>query len=516
MSVNDVPRTIEQEAVDPVQPPKVDKVNRASGGSNCQRAIFFFFTFLVGFYLVILVAGLGEAIFLRDPDVYWHVAVGQDIWLTKSLPHFDELSHTFLGKPWIAKEWLGQLLLSGAYALEGWRGVVLLAAGAVAMAYALLFLALARTMRVTVAVGVATLSFLFSVGDFSARPVVFSDPLIVIWVASLVKSVETRAAPNPLLLLVMALWANLHGSFTFGLAIGGALAAEAVFDGPADQLLQRGLRWGAFLVAALVAACVTPYGFRPILTTFQVFIGNDALNYVQEWRPATLESIGVNELSIFGLLILTLHFGVKLPFWRLISTIALVYLMFAHIRFAALFAIVTPLLLATPVARQFPFLRLTTQLATQPQFFDAMARASRRLFYPLCCLIAGGIAAFAAYGPMAAPKSEITPSAAINYIYKEDLVGNVYNSYNFGGYLIFRGIKTFIDGRSDQLFGNGFLTRLVRITTKTPKEFIQYLDEYKVSIALVAPGGLDAQELESSSRWEMVYSDAVSVLFRKR
>jgi hypothetical protein len=37
----------------------------------------------------------------------------------------------------------------------------------------------------------------------------------------------------------------------------------------------------------------------------------------------------------------------------------------------------------------------------------------------------------------------------VDYIYEHGLVDN---PFDFGGYLIFRGIKTFIDGRTDQLF----------------------------------------------------------------
>ena len=39
--------------------------------------------------------------------------------------------------------------------------------------------------------------------------------------------------------------------------------------------------------------------------------------------------------------------------------------------------------------------------------------------------------------------------------------GTVYNEYEFGGFLILNGVKTFVDGRNDQIYTGGFLTRLV-------------------------------------------------------
>jgi hypothetical protein len=498
---------------------QVDLVNsdkRLFFSSELQRTTIFLFVTLIGFYLFVLLIPLGRSTFLRDPDVYWHVAVGRMIWQTKALPHFDQLSHTFHGHPWIAKEWLGQLFFFGAYEFAGWRGVALLTASVVALAYALLFLVLARSMRLTVAIGISAVAFFFSLGHFNARPQVFADPLIVIWFASLAGAVEAKKSPNPLLLLVMVLWANVHASFTFGLAIAALLAAEALFDCPSKERAGTAKRWAIFLTAALGSACLTPYGFQPILATFQVFVGNEALRYTQEWQPAVLDATGFNGPVIFALLFLALYRGVKLPFWRLSAFIFLTYLMFAHVRFAALFAIVAPILLATPLIRQFSFLRLSSQIDTDPAFFEVMARVSKRWLYPACSLIAGSMVAFGAYGPTMAPRAEITPEGAVDYIYKHQLAGNIYNPLNFGGYLIFRGIKTFIDGRTDQLFLENFMTKLNETVDRNPVGFVPYLAGYNVVLAVVIPNSIDAQELERSADWQKVYSDSVSELFQRR
>ena len=502
-----------------------DRVSVSSGATDLaleqvdvvKRTILFLFVLIYGFYLFLGVILLAKANSISDPDAFWHIAVGRTIWQTGTLPHVDELSHTFRGQPWIANQWLGQLIFFAAYTLDAWRGVGLLAAAVAALTYTLLFLMLARSMRLTVAVGLATTVFVFSLPHFaSGRPQIFADALIVIWVASLVRSVENRTPPSFMLLPVMTLWANVHGSFTFGLAIAGALAVEAFFSSPADQRFRTAGRWATFLVAALGFACITPYGFQPILTTLQVFVGNDAVNYIGEWRPATPETLGIDGPILLGLLFLALYRGVKLPLWRLLWIIGLVFLMFTHIRFAALFAIVAPLLLVTPLTKQFPFLRLSTQIATEPSFFNAMARASKRFLYPVCILMVAGVAAFAAFGPPMAPARKLSPTGAVDYIQREHLSGNIYNPYNFGGYLIFRGIKTFVDGRTDQLFTGGFATRLYDAVDQNPRKFIAYLMAYNVSIAIVVPNSREAQELSRAAGWQKVYSDDVSELFQER
>jgi len=52
----------------------------------------------------------------------------------------------------------------------------------------------------------------------------------------------------------------------------------------------------------------------------------------------------------------------------------------------------------------------------------------------------------------------MTPSAALEAARNLHLSGPVFNDYPFGGFLIFNGIKTFIDGRAE-LYLNGLLEK---------------------------------------------------------
>jgi hypothetical protein len=490
-----------------------DRIGYRVLGEDARRVSSFIALLLGGFYLLLLCQFRASDYFLRDPDTYWHIAVGRRIWQTGSFPWIDEFSHTFQGQPWIAKEWLSQLIMFAAYSLGGWRCVVLATAVAIAATYVLLFAVMSRQMRLTVAAGIATAAYAFSTGHFVARPQVFADPLIVIWVAALVNAVDVKAPPSAWLLPVMTLWANLHGSFTFGLVLAGALGIEAVCDSSPGSRRPTAARWVLFLIASLACTCLTPYGLRSMLVTYQLFGGNEALNYVTEWQPVTLDSFGLQESIIFALLFLALYFGVKLRFWRLLTLLAAAYLMFAHIRFAALFALLTPLLVMTPLTDQHPYLRLTSQVAADPGFFASLLKASRVLRLPLSALLVAGICLFGAVGPSMIPKADITPRGAVDYMRERQLTGNIYNFYNFGGYLIFSDIRTFIDGRSDQLFQHGFMTHLYDAVEHDPDEFARLLKEYRVAVALVTPNSAEARQLDARHDWSKVYFDDVSVVY---
>jgi hypothetical protein len=485
------------------------------GDQDVQRATWFIFVLLFALLLLLYTVLIPDGQLLIDPDLYWHIATGRMIWETGSFPQLDQFSHTFHGHPWIARDWLGDLIFFAAYTLSGLRGVAMITGGAIALAYALLFLMLARTMRLTVAIGVAVVALALSASHLHARTQIFGDGLMVIWVAALVRAVDAKTSPSLMLLAVMILWANVHGSFMAGLALAVALAAEAEFESPGGERLLVARRWAVFLVAAVGAACMTPYGARPFLIAFQVIGANEAKPYLAEWQAVSFETAPILVFAVLAFLFLALLNGVKIRFCRLTILLLIATYMLTGVRFIFLFNLTAPLLLATPLTSQFRFLRLSHQIATQPQFFMTMSQLGRRGLYGSCGVIAIMILVMGILGgPVEPPRSrQISPKGSVDYIVTHNLHGNIYNAYDFGGYLIFRGLPTFIDGRTDQLFGDGFMTENRTIVSEHPREFIGYLDRHRVSIGLVAPNSIEAREFRASADWTGVYSDDISELF---
>src|SRR3982074_1907344 len=89
----------------------------------------------VGIYALFLLAGNR---LLIDPDTMWQITVGQWILDHGAVPQTDGYSFTMRGQPWISTQWLAQVLYAKAYAIAGWSGPVVLAATAIAAAFALL------------------------------------------------------------------------------------------------------------------------------------------------------------------------------------------------------------------------------------------------------------------------------------------------------------------------------------------------------------------------------------------
>ena len=62
---------------------------------------------------------------LGDGDTFSHLATGEWIIAHRAAPHVDPFSLSMAGAPWIAHEWLSEVLLTLAFRLGGWSGVVL-------------------------------------------------------------------------------------------------------------------------------------------------------------------------------------------------------------------------------------------------------------------------------------------------------------------------------------------------------------------------------------------------------
>ena len=114
------------------------------------------------------------------------------------------------------------------------------------------------------------------------------------------------------------------------------------------------------------------------------------------------------------------------------------------------------------------------------------------------------------------PPKSIAPKAAIDFVKRTNITGNVFNDYNFGGYLIFSGIPTFVDGRALP-FGDAFIHKYFDAASLTNiNRTFEMLDEYKVTWVILHPKAPLALALARSGLWDEAYSDKSSIVLVRR
>ena len=184
-----------------------------------------------------------------------------------------------------------------------------------------------------------------------ARPHVLILPIMVVWAAALVRCMDRHAPPPYWALPLLVLWANLHGSVVLALGLIGPAALEALLDTKRSEWPRVLLRWLPFTALAVAACCLTPYGPGPLLIPLTTLGAGDALNWISEWRPQDFGRFGAFEFLLLAG-IFALSRGLTLPMVRTLVVLGLIHFALAQVRNADLLAMLAPLYLAAPLARQ--------------------------------------------------------------------------------------------------------------------------------------------------------------------
>ncbi len=483
---------------------------QASGAQRSSWAVSW--PLLLGLAVFVFLNNPSGLPLLSDPDTHWHITVGNWILTHGSVPSVDSYSFTFAGQPWIAKEWLSQVVLAAAYNLGGWAGVSALAAAAIGLTFALLLRLLMRDLRPLPALLFTATAIVMTAPHFLARPHVLAFPLVLLWVAGLVRAVEQRRAPDWRLLGIMVLWANMHGGFTLGLVMAGALALDALV-GARDAAERRTLfiAWARFGVAALLAACITPYGPESILVTARIFSLGDTLGMIAEWRAPDFQKHPLQELVLLVALYLALSRGLKVPLVRLLIVLGLVHLFLRYARNAELLAMLAPLVLAPLLARQFPGIGAEPQPAGR---FKGLARPAGAASLAVCLGVAGLYSGVLIGLDRIASPTTNTPLAAAAFARDAGLTGKrVLNHYGYGGYLMSAGIPTFIDGRGE-LYGGDFIKRYVHaVSLRDDEPFDAFLDRYAIDWTLLSKDEPANRLLARLPGWRQAYGDEAAIIF---
>ncbi|KJC39303.1 membrane protein [Bradyrhizobium sp. LTSP885] len=448
-----------------------------------------------GVYGLLLVTG---SQLLVDSDTYWQIAIGRWILDHGAVPSVDIYSFTRAGEQWMSSSWLAQVLYAKAYDLAGWTGPVALAAICIATVCAQLTAILGRKMPATYASVVALAALELSTGHLLARPHVLVLPVMIAWTNGLMTASERREPPSFWLLPLIALWTNLHGGFLFGLVLVGAFALDAMWNATSAQRPSLALRWIAFGIGALAACCVTPYGWGSILAALKILGLGELLRLIGEWMPVDFGRFGAFQLAVLALIGAALSSGVRLPPPRVALVLGLLYMALSHVRNVEIFALLLPLVVLAPVATQFGL-----QAAGVARLRAVPAVA---LLAALCALTSA-----VAMSARIAPPAVQSPAAAVDVL-KAYNVKRVLNDLPFGGYLIWRQVPVFVDGRAE-LYGETFDVAYYRaLQLKDVDGFIGLLRTYDIDAVLLQPSTPAVQLLDRTAGWQRVYTDDNAVV----
>ena len=461
---------------------------------------------LTGLVAYLIFLSLGE-ILLRDSDTLWQIRIGQWIVEHGAVPYTDVHTFTRFGEPWMSSSWLSQVLYAVSYESLGWAGPVILTSLAIGATVTIFMYLFADYLDPTRAILLVTLAVLESATHFLARPHMLAFPFMVAFLGGLLAAADRRSAPSWWLLPVLAIWANLHGGFVLGLALIGPIGLEALWTCERKDRIRLTIQWALFGIAAVVACCCTPYGWNTLIGAAKILSLGKLLSMIWEWMPANFATWSFFEFTLLGLIGLGFYRGLSLSVPRIILLLGLLWMALSHSRNIEIFAFIAPLVVAKPFAEQLGTLR--TAMAPVR---DAQSRAPVVMLAALAVAVAGWASTqvFIAHHPFSFLPSQ-TPVAAVDVLQKRQ-AQRIFSTSPFGGYLLSRDIKAFIDGRAE-LYGEQFvLDYFDAVTAKDVNILLATLDKYQIDATLLGPDLPATKVLDHIAGWKRVYADNVAVI----
>ncbi len=430
-----------------------------------------------------------------DPDFWWHLKTGEYVAVQHKLPVPDPFSYTTnTGAPAypgeervrhfnLTHEWLAQVLMWFVYSAAGFAGVVLARATLLAaMCFVVSRIAFHRTQQfwwaVLAAAGTASIAMWFT----ADRPALITFFMIPVFLLIL------ETGRGLLWLPVLALiWANCHGGFFLGWVVLGAY-----------WLVDRRIRWIAPI--AVLASGLNP-NFFGVVRTLVDYRSSYLTSTLTEWKmpyfwgpPYTFD--------------LLLYLGAAVMLWsrrkvRLVDCILFVAFAVAALtafRNIILIGIVAPVLIATYFPWPLP----------------SIAAASLATAGAAACLLHGGMFRLSA-------AEWAYPARAAEFLQSHPVSGNLWNTYEYGGYLIWRlwpQQKVFIDGRA------------LNESVYQDYQKILYSPERDALLSKYAAGTIVLNGFEygsgtlypivlalgnpANTDWKLVYEDAQALVFMRQ
>lgn len=355
-----------------------------------------------------------------DPDFGWHLQAGNYI-RENGIPSHDLFTYTASAFRWIDHEWLSDVFVSVLYQSGGY--------GLLAGFYALMWSSSLFISRAYKRLSILVIAALAMIPYAGVRATTWTVLCLSILLA-IIRSKSTKikyAIP-----VLMLFWANVHGGFSIGLAILGY-----------QFIKEKKLVWLQILSLGFIATCVNPYGPRLYQEVIRTLFDNGVRWQIAEWFPASFLLYYMP--FIYSLIwvvtwLITRKKKLRMSVFELSPLFFLASL--SSNRHFPLFVVVSAGEIAGNLGQVISMLPKKLDLPRRIMLYSLPSLLILFTIWQLFSMTYNKIA----YNNI---RENAYPVNAVSYLSANPCPGNIFNNYNFGGYMIWKlpGVKLYIDGR---------------------------------------------------------------------
>ena len=455
-----------------------------------------------------------------NTDFWWHIKAGQILrdtgWIS-----LDPFTYTRLGQPYLAHhEWLAQVFLSLIFDVSGVVGITVFRMLIMLTVFTVPLLLHKKNMWCN-----AVLAVLAATGArpaFTDRPQLFSFVFFSIIVSLCIVYLEapekTRQRILMYLPVAIIVWSNLHGAASLtGIAVIGALVVQRMVSG---ALNTKEWKWlVGCLTLLFVAPMVSPSGVGNLTYAFSLLTDQTA-QLIAEWQPAALGMYLQHTAVLWVVSLVAMTTTRRSIIFSTLVLLGMGYLSRSAVRHEALF-LISALALTVYQLRYNDHWNtlLSTFYRNQKLYVGVMAAVLITLgvYTHVRAYDVNRVDHLFGIGLHEPIKG------AYEFLERQSITGPMFNNYNAGGELLYRGYpdrKVFIDGRNID-YGYDFMNKAIVAGLDTTV-WTELEQEHKFTHAVIyydvqADGEVIpyTDVLDEARGWSLVYLDDYAAVYVK-
>ena len=472
--------------------------------------------------IFIALIGLGPKLMNVDGDLGRHITLGDYIISSSSIPTRDVFSHTKLGDPLTPHEWLADVIFALAHRAAGLDGIIWITALIIGAVFWLVYRqSLDLSSMALLALAGTILAAAASSLHWLSRPHIFTILFTVIWTTELEK-LRIGIRKNWMIFpLIMLIWVNTHGAFIAGILIWACYFTGLILD---QKISWQGIKPYLWIgLSSLLVSLINPDGFGIWKTGFG-FLGNRYLvSHTAEYLPPDFHQISTWPF----LLLIVLSIGIlaisnkKMNASHILLVSGWTAMALYSARNIPLYAVIVVPILVTAGADYLQGNKLTGAsekfIALQSRMMDIEKTLKSGLWSGVVVvtvgllLMRGSTLDFQNEGNQFL--DDVFPVQAVDWIEENQLPGEGFNYFPWGGYLLYRiwpEKLVFIDGQTD-FYGEELTRKYEKVITVSPG-WEDVLQGYQVSWVIMPTQSELIQHLQELGDWDKVYQDPFSTI----
>ncbi|MDI7258536.1 MAG: hypothetical protein QME90_01295 [Thermodesulfobacteriota bacterium] len=477
--------------------------------------------FFITLFLTLLLSN--KSVLLDDADTGWHIRIGEFILDNFSIPRFDIFSYVTPPLPWITIEWLPELFMALIHRALGLTGVAIFFAFLISLLYYLLF----RIIRlykgnIIFDVLIILIVVISSMFHWLARPFILSLLLFLVSYNILEKFQSNGKNYLYFLPLIMLLWTNLHGGFITGfILIGTYLFCNIIIlliskNGKKEEYKKKIKILGLTTLLCLMATLINPFGYNVFLYTFKVLSNKYLMSNIVEFLPLNFQNPSMGPFKYLFLIVMTMMAltGKQLRFHELLSILLFTTMSIYSMRNVFFFAIVVAPILSRHSNLIFNQLegRFVNFLKKRDENITKIDTSAKTYIWVFPFIFMAAIVL--SYRLEIGFDEKEKPVAAVEFLKKEFIKGNMFNNDEFGDYIIYSAYpkyKVFIHGKMDW-HAEEKLREYSKVT-KFEQGWEDIIRKYDINWIIFETDHVFSRFLREREDWKLIYTDKVASIF---